>query len=112
MCAAPVLKVFDPVLPTRIICDASDFCVGSVLEQQVDSKWHPCEFFSKRLNQAERNYSATDREFAAIKMSLSRWRHFLMGIKFLILTDHAALTHLKSSGHVSRRNARWLDFLS
>ena len=35
-----------------------------------------------------------------------------MGIKFLILTDHAALTHLKTSGHVSRRNARWLDFLS
>ena len=35
-----------------------------------------------------------------------------MGIKFLILTDHAALTHVKTSGHVSRRNARWLDFLS
>lgn len=30
----------------------------------------------------------------------------------MILTDHAALTHLRSSGHVSRRNARWLDFLS
>ena len=53
-----------------------------------------------------------DREFAAIQFSLKRWRHFLMGIRFLILTDHAALTHLRTSGHVSRRNARWLDFLS
>lgn len=64
------------------------------------------------MNQAERNYSATDREFVAIRVSLERWRHFLLGIKFLILTDHAALTHLRTSGHVSRRNARWLDFLS
>ena len=78
----------------------------------MDDKWHPVEYFSKRLNAAERNYSATDREFAAIKFSLTRWRHFLVGIKFLVLTDHAALTHLKTSSHVSRWNARWLDFLS
>ncbi len=36
----------------------------------------------------------------------------MIGIRFKILTDHAALTHLRTSGHVSRRNARWLDFLS
>jgi hypothetical protein len=33
LCSAPVLKVFDTELPTRIICDASDFAIGSVLEQ-------------------------------------------------------------------------------
>jgi hypothetical protein len=32
LCGAPVLKVFDHTLPTRIICDASDFAIGSVLE--------------------------------------------------------------------------------
>mgnify|MGYP000379069687 CR=1 FL=1 len=35
-----------------------------------------------------------------------------MGIKFLILTDHVALTYIQSSSTVSRRNARWLEFLS
>lgn len=49
---------------------------------------------SKRLTQSERNYSATDREFVAIRLALERWRHFLIGIKFQILTDHAALTYL------------------
>lgn len=50
LCSAPVLKLFDPQLEVRVICDASDFCVGSVLEQRVDNAWHPVEFFSKRLN--------------------------------------------------------------
>jgi hypothetical protein len=35
-----------------------------------------------------------------------------MGRKFLILTDHAALVYLQTTANVSRRNARWLDFLS
>ncbi len=97
-----------------MVCDASNFCVGAVLEQKdaTTNKWHPCEFYSKRLSQAERKYSATDREFVAIRLSLERWRHFLIGIKFVILTDHAALTYLQTSASVSRRNARWLDFLS
>jgi hypothetical protein len=74
LCSAPVLKVFDPDLPTRIICDASDFAIRSVLEQQHESDaWHPVEFISKTLNSAEKNYSATDREFVAIRYSLEKW---------------------------------------
>ena len=112
LCTAPVLKVFDPTLPTRVVCDASNFCVGSILEQQVDGVWKTVEFYSKRLSSSERNYSATDREFVAIIQSLTRWRHFLVGVQFTLLTDHAALTYLQSSATVNRRNARWLDFIS
>ncbi len=36
----------------------------------------------------------------------------MIGIKFIILTDYAALTYLQTSASVSRCNARWLDFLS
>jgi RNase H-like domain found in reverse transcriptase len=50
--------------------------------------------------------------YVAIRLCLERWRHFLVGIKFLILTDHVALTYIQSSATVSRRNARWLEFLS
>jgi hypothetical protein len=64
------------------------------------------------LSAAERNYSATDREYVAIRQYLECWRHFLVGLKFLILTDHVALTYIQSSATVSRRNARWLEFLS
>ena len=89
------------------------YCIGGVLEQQEASgSWHPVEYYSKRLSTSERNYSATDREYVAIRQCLERWRHFLVGIKFLILTDHVALTYIRSSATVSRRNARWLEFLS
>ena len=70
------------------------------------------EYYSKRLSSSERNYSATDREYVAIRQCLERWRHFLVGCKFLILTDHVALTYIQSSATVSRRNARWLELLS
>lgn len=89
-----MLKVFDPKLPTRVVCDASNFCVGAVLEQAHDGTFHPVEYYSKRLSGSERNYSATDREFVAIRLALDRWRHLLMGISFKLLTDHAALTYL------------------
>ena len=48
--SAPCLKVFDDTCPICVVCDASDFCVGSVLEQCVDGQWHPVEFYSKHLN--------------------------------------------------------------
>ena len=70
------------------------------------------EYYSKCLSWAETNYSATDREFVAICLSLERWRHFFIGQHFELLTDHAALTYLHSSAGVHRRNVRWLDFLS
>ena len=51
-----------------MVCDASNFCVGGVLEQRATTgKWHPVEFYSKRLSSSERNYSATDREYVAIR---------------------------------------------
>lgn len=82
LCSAPVLRLFDFDAKTRIICDASSFCCGAVLEQFVDNDWHPVEFLSKRLSSAECNYSATEREFVAIKLALERWRHFLIGKHF------------------------------
>ena len=48
----------------------------------MDGDWHPVEFLSKRLTSAESNYSATEREFVAIKLALERWRHFLIGKHF------------------------------
>ena len=36
LCTAPVLKLFDPILPTRVVCDASNVYIGTVLEQSVD----------------------------------------------------------------------------
>jgi hypothetical protein len=55
-----------------VVCDASDFAVGAVLEQLdvSDGGWHPVEYLSKSLSSAEQNYSATEKEFLALVLSL------------------------------------------
>eukprot|EP00253_Pinus_taeda_P002532 PITA_02532 len=40
------------------------------------------------------------------------WRHYLMGRKFLLLTDHHSLTSYFSQPTLNARQARWMDFLS
>ena len=73
--STPVLLVFDRQCETRVCCDASGTCVGAVLEQKGnDGLWHPVEFYSKRLNDAQQNYSATERELLAVILALERWR--------------------------------------
>jgi len=46
--------------------DASDTAVGAVLQQFIDGCWCPIVFFSRKLNTAESEYSAFDRELLAI----------------------------------------------
>ena len=54
------------------------------------------EYMSHRLNGAECNYLATDREFVAIVMALKHWRHYLLGKPFVCRTDHASLKWLQT----------------
>ena len=75
-----------------IAVDASNFAIGGVLQQKVNSEWQPLAFFSKKLNSAQLNYSAFDRELLAIVLSLRHWRFMLEARQFHILTDHKPLT--------------------
>ena len=67
--SAPILKVFDPMAEHQVWCDASNFACGAALVQKMpDEKlWLPVEYLSKRLSAAESNYSATEREFVALR---------------------------------------------
>ena len=69
--------------------------MGATLVQPGDDgKMLPVEYLSHRLSAAERNYDATDREFVAILAGLRRWRHYLVGTKFIVRSDHASLKWL------------------
>eukprot|EP00253_Pinus_taeda_P012179 PITA_12179 len=60
----------------------------------------------------EQRYSAYDLELAAIIHALKMWRHYLLGRKFLLLTDHHSLTSYFNQPTLNARQARWMDFLS
>lgn len=88
--SAPVLTMPDPMRKFIVEVDASDSGVGAVLSQRSkDGKVHPCAYFSRSLNQSERNYSFSDRELLAIQLATEEWRHWLEGTPepFLVLTD-------------------------
>ena len=59
----------------------------------------------------ENNYATHDLELAAIVHALKMWRHYLMGRRFELRTDHCGLKYLFDQPNLNDRKARWLEFL-
>ena len=93
--------------------DASDSAVGAVLQQSIDDCWLPLGYFSKALDNAQRKYSAFDRELLAIYLAIKHYKYMLEGREFIIFTDHKPLTTaLGSPSEKSPRQSRYLDYIS
>uniref|UniRef100_A0A3B1ID85 Gypsy retrotransposon integrase-like protein 1 n=1 Tax=Astyanax mexicanus TaxID=7994 RepID=A0A3B1ID85_ASTMX len=114
--SAPILKHPNPELPFEVEVDASDTGVGAVLSQRSGTppKLHPCAYFSRKLNSAERNYDVGNRELLAMKYALEEWRHWLEGARhpFLIFTDHRNLEYIRAAKRLNSRQARWSLFFT
>jgi hypothetical protein len=67
---------------------------------------------SRNLKEHERNYATHDLELAAIVHALRMWRHYLMGKKFELRTDHIGLKYLFEQPTLNAKQTRWMDFLS
>ena len=106
------LKFYNPNAELQLTTDASDYAIGAVLHQVTDGILEPLEFFSRKMNSAQSNYSAFDRELLAIHDSVRHFRNVLDGRQFLILTDHKPLLHLRSLKEPSPRQLRQVTFLS
>lgn len=108
---APILRIPDEDAPFRLETDASNFATGAVLSQldPNDQLWHPCAFYSKSFNAAERNYEIYDKEMLAIIRALMEYRQYLEGhpVPVQIWSDHLNLTYYKSAQKLTRRQARW-----
>ena len=93
---APILQIPSNTAPFRLETDSSDFATGAVLEQLGEDKlWHPVAFYSKSLNEHERNYKIYDKELLAIIRALEEYRHYLEGHPepVEIWSDHLNLTY-------------------
>ena len=83
----PVIKIFDPKKEITLTTDASAHAMAAILSQEG----HPIMYLSRKLTQAETNYSNIEKEALAIIWSTERAHDFLMGRKFLLRTDHRPL---------------------
>lgn len=105
---APVLVLPDFTKPFEVISDASLLGTGAVLMQGG----RPVAFTSKKLTPAEHNYSTTDQELLGVVRAMSEWRCYLEGSDVTLVTDHNPLVYLDTQPSLSRRQARWMEFLS
>ena len=96
-----------------ILCtDASDYCIGGVLQQEDDEgRVRPLTYFSRGLNAAERNYSAVEREALAVIYGLTVNRPLILGYKVEIRSDHRPLVWILKVKSPSSRIARWQTLL-
>ncbi|MBW0557809.1 hypothetical protein O181_097524 [Austropuccinia psidii MF-1] len=103
-----------PLNEEALKTDASNYALGAVLSQVSDSGKHPIAFDSCKLIPAELNYEIHDKELLGIVWALKHWRAFLLSLSspFEVLTDHSSLQYFMSSKVLTRRQARWAEFLS
>ncbi len=73
----PILKIYQPRLPTKVKTDISDFALGAYLLQKHDKIWHPVAYYSRKMTPLELNYNIYDKELLGIVTALKEWRAFL-----------------------------------
>jgi hypothetical protein len=98
-------------LPFQIMCDASYFAVGAVLEQRRDKKMHVIYYTSRTLDEAQVNYATTEKKLLAIVYAIDKFRSYLVGSKIIVYMDHAAIRYLLSKKDAKPRLIRWISLL-
>jgi len=101
-----------PYLPCILDTDASEVAIGAVLRQKIDGKERPIAFFSRVMNPAQKQYCATRRELLAVISALQHFRHYLIGNKVILRTDHYSLKWLKTFKIPEGNMARWIETLA
>jgi len=113
---APILRHFNPSLPTVVEADASDYAQGGVVSQRdpETSELHPIAFWSRKFNTAELNYEIYDKEMLAIVETMGHYRHYFEGLgqQTVIFSDHKNLLWFTETKIYNRRQARWAEKLS
>nr|GFA55199.1 reverse transcriptase domain-containing protein [Tanacetum cinerariifolium] len=108
---APILIAPNWDQPFELMCDASDHAVGAVLGQRIEKHFRPIHYPSKTMNQAEANYTTTEKEMLAVVYVFENFRSYLIMNKSIVYTDHSALKYLFAKKDAKARLLRWILLL-
>ena len=107
--SGPVLKLYRIGAETELHTDASAEGYGAILMQLDlnDGKFHPVYFASGKTTPAEAKYTSYELEVLAIVKALNKFRVYLLGMPFTIVTDCQAFTLTMGKKDLCVRVARW-----
>ena len=108
---APIMAKPDWNREFEIMCDASDFAMGAVLGQKAEKVFKAIYYASKTFNEAQENYSTTEKEMLAIVFACEKFRPYILGSHVIIHTDHAAIKYLMAKKEAKPRLFRWVLLL-
>jgi hypothetical protein len=109
--STPIIQPPNWGLSFEIMCDTSTYVVGAVLGQRVDKLPHVIYYASKTLNDAQLNYSTTEKELLAVVFALDKFISYLLGSKVLVYSDHATLKYLLSKKDAKSSLIQWILLL-
>src|SRR3954466_15955422 len=105
--SAPVLAPPDTQRDFEIYCDASRQGLGCILMQDR----YVVAYASRQLRPHEENYPTHDLELAAVVHDLKTWRHYLLGNRCEIYTDHQSLKYIFTQPDLNLRQRRWIELI-
>ncbi|XP_054259845.1 uncharacterized protein LOC128984538 [Macrosteles quadrilineatus] len=101
------MSPINPDLPFTVETDASDTVIAATLTQEGK----PVAFFSRGLSHSELKHSSVEKEAYAIVESVRKWRHYLLGRHFKLITDQKSVSFMfnsKISGKIKNdKIMRW-----
>ena len=101
---SPVLCHYDPQIPMEVRTDACGYGIGAILLHAFpDGAKRPICYASRLLAPAERNYSISEQEGLAIVWAVQKFKTYLQGVQFTVVTDHIALAWLREKRNLHGR---------
>ena len=95
----------------EIMCDGSDYAMRAVLGQRTEKIFKVIYYASKTFNEAQENYSTTEKEMLAMLFACEKFRPYILGSHVVIHTDHAAIKYLMAKKDAKPRLIRWVLLL-
>ena len=96
---APVLARPDPEKPIN-------WALGAVITQEIYGKEHPIAYASRTLNKCKRNYTVTEKEYLAVIWSVEKYRGYILGSEFQVITDHSSYQWLHNLKDTLRKTCK------
>ena len=108
----PLLVYPDLNKPYVLYTDASQYCIGACLTQEVDGEEKPIYFLSHKLTPTQTRWPTIEKEAYAIHYSVQKLNHYLHDATFVIRTDHKPLKYILDSPMNNKKVQLWALILA